>query len=221
MKSVWLGSHWVMGIRCCLAEIYSTTTWQSCRPASSIRCLCLRFCAYLLVEAWYSAPSLFSMYLLLHTRRLVPSQGTTLFRLDVVDWSMQPFRYCLCLSLSLQASVWSRNQNFVSPYPQYHFQAQPRVAGCFHPSLPRRPLNENDLTELPAGIFDSLTLLNFLYVLAKKKKAHSCLLESVLWSNCIFFFWREKKGREGEKLPSLLLFFFNRGYPLMTIFASW
>ena len=78
----------VVSIRFCLADLSSTTTCQSCRLASSIRYLCSRFCAYLLVEAWYSAPSLFSMYLVLHTCRLVPSQGTTLFRLDVVDWSM-------------------------------------------------------------------------------------------------------------------------------------
>ena len=122
------------------------------------------------------------MYLLLHTCWFVPSQGAALFWLGVVDWCMQPFLYYLCLSLNLQASVWSWNQSFMIPLPSISFQAQPRVAGCFHPSLSCRPLDENDLTELPVGIFDSLTLLNFLYVIAQKAR---CEIP--------FFFWREKE----------------------------
>ena len=201
----------VVSIRCCLAEIYLATTWQSCRPASSIRCLCSRFCAYLLVEAWYSTPSLFSMYLLLHTCWFVPSQGAALFWLGVVDWCMQPFLYYLCPSLNLQASVWSWNQSFMIPLPSISFQAQPRVAGCFHPSLSCRPLDENDLTELPVGIFDSLTLLNFLYVIAQKAR-------------CEIPFFLEREGkrekREGGNYPRCCCLF-NRYYPLMAIFTSW
>ena len=130
----------------------------------------------------------------------MPSQGATLFRLDVVDWSMQLWLLLLSLSFieSLSQHLVSKSKLFVSPLPSISFQAQPQVAGCFHPSLSCRPLNENDLTELPVGIFDSLPLLNFLYVLAKKKGVplftRKCAVKYLY-----FIFGREKR-EGGEKV---------------------
>ena len=51
------------------------------------------------------------------------------------------------------------------------FKLSPKLLATFIRRCFCRPLNENDLTELPVGIFDSLSLLNFLYVLAKKNGA--------------------------------------------------
>ena len=47
----------------CIAEISSTMTWQSCRPTSSTRYRCSRFCKCPWQETMYSAPSLFFLLL--------------------------------------------------------------------------------------------------------------------------------------------------------------
>ena len=151
-----------ISIHCCFADLSSTTTWQSCRLASSTRCLCSRFCAYL----WQRHNTLRKAPFLCICFCVVV--GWYLFRAPYSFhwiWLIDLWSHFLVVSIfhciftpasSLEIKV------LCPPPPQYRFQDQPRVAGHFHLLLSCRPLNLNDLTELPVGIFDSLSQLNFL-----------------------------------------------------------
>ena len=159
-------------IRWYLTEISSTMTWQRYRPAFLIRCPRSHFCTYL----WQ--------------RHNTPRRASFLFFFffPFVFLSVSAFLGCHTLSSRCDWSIYTVNsvvsvfhwvfrlvssfeiKTLCSPFLECRLQAQPQVAGYFHPSLLCRPLSKNNLTELPVGIFDSLSLLNFLYVLAKRKR---------------------------------------------------
>ena len=105
---------------------------------------------------------------------------------------------------------------FCSPFLEYCLQTQPQVAGYFHLSLLLQA-SEWKWPDRAAGRHLRLVVSTEFPVRACGKKACSCLLGSVLWSNCIFFGREKRKGGNCPRSRCL----FNQYYPLMTIFASW
>ena len=125
-----------------------------------------------------------------------------------VNFVVSVFHWVFRLASSFEIRV------LCSPFLEWRLQAQPQVvAGYFHPSLLLQA-SEWKWPNRAAGRHLRLVVSTEFPVRACGKKACSCLLGSVLWSNCIFFGREKRKGGNCPRSRCL----FNQYYPLMAIF---